>query len=36
LDCEKIRRDFGVRLPLWSTSLGPCLDVLADARQEVE
>jgi dTDP-4-dehydrorhamnose reductase len=35
LDCEKIQRDFGVRLPLWSTSLGPCLVVLADASQEV-
>ena len=35
LDCGKIQRDFGVCLPLWSTSLGACLDVLADARQEV-
>jgi dTDP-4-dehydrorhamnose reductase len=35
LDCAKIQRDFGVCLPLWSTSLDTCLDVLADARQEV-
>ena len=35
LDCEKFQRVFGICLPLWSTSLGPCLDVLADARQEV-
>jgi dTDP-4-dehydrorhamnose reductase len=35
LDCKKFQRVFGVCLPPWSTSLGPCLDVLADARREV-
>jgi dTDP-4-dehydrorhamnose reductase len=33
LDCEKFQRVFGICLPLWSTSLGPCLDALA-TRQE--
>ena len=36
LDCQKFQRVFGICLPPWSTSLGPCLDVLADARREVQ
>ena len=36
LDCQKAQRVFGICLPPWSTSLGPCLDVLADARREVQ
>jgi dTDP-4-dehydrorhamnose reductase len=36
LDCGKIGRVFGVRLPLWSTSLGACLDVLAACRRDVQ
>ena len=36
LDCSKVERVFGIRLPLWSTSLGACLDVLAASRQKVE
>jgi dTDP-4-dehydrorhamnose reductase len=34
LNCQKVERAFGIRLPLWSSSLGPCLDVLVDARRE--
>jgi dTDP-4-dehydrorhamnose reductase len=36
LDCSKIERAFGIRLPNWSTSLGACLDVLAASRQDVQ
>ena len=35
LDCGKIDRVFGIRMPLWSTSVGACLDVLAASRQDV-
>jgi dTDP-4-dehydrorhamnose reductase len=34
LDCTKIEKAFGVRLPHWSESLGPCLDALAADRAE--
>jgi dTDP-4-dehydrorhamnose reductase len=34
LDCGKFQRTFGTRLPPWSTSLGACLDILADAQPE--
>jgi dTDP-4-dehydrorhamnose reductase len=36
LDCSKIERAFGIRLPIWPTSLGDCLDVLAASRQDVQ
>jgi dTDP-4-dehydrorhamnose reductase len=35
LDCGKIDRVFGIRMPLWSMSVGACLDVLAASRQDV-
>lgn len=35
LDCGKIDRMFGFRMPLWSMSVGACLDVLAASRQDV-
>jgi dTDP-4-dehydrorhamnose reductase len=35
LDCGKTDRVFGIRMPLWSTSVGACLDVLAASRQDV-
>jgi dTDP-4-dehydrorhamnose reductase len=34
LDCKKFQRAFGTCLPPWSTSLGACLDILADAQLE--
>lgn len=34
LDCSKIARAFGVRLPPWQASLERCLDELADAHAE--
>jgi dTDP-4-dehydrorhamnose reductase len=34
LDCAKFQRTFGTCLPLWSTSLGACLDILADDQRE--
>jgi dTDP-4-dehydrorhamnose reductase len=34
-DCGKIDRVFGIRMPLWSMSVGACLDVLAASRQDV-
>jgi dTDP-4-dehydrorhamnose reductase len=36
LDCAKFQRAFGVCLPLWSTSLGTCLDILAAAQREAQ
>jgi dTDP-4-dehydrorhamnose reductase len=35
LDCGKTDRVFGIRMPLWSMSVGACLDVLAASRQDV-
>jgi dTDP-4-dehydrorhamnose reductase len=35
LDCGKIRRAFGISLPLWSRSLNICLDQVAAARAEM-
>jgi dTDP-4-dehydrorhamnose reductase len=35
LDCGKIDRVFGIRMPLWSMSVGACLDALAASRQDV-
>jgi len=35
LDCGKIDRVFGIRMPLWSMSVGACLDVLAASWQDV-
>ena len=35
LDCQKVQRAFGIRLPPWYSSLGTCLDTLADARRKV-
>src|SRR5262245_32916346 len=34
LDCGKFQRTFGTGLPSWSTSVGACLDILANAQQE--
>jgi dTDP-4-dehydrorhamnose reductase len=34
LDCGKFQRVFDISLPLWSTSLAACLDILAVARRE--
>jgi dTDP-4-dehydrorhamnose reductase len=36
LDCSKIARVFGLRLPAWQTSLERCLDELASARAEAQ
>jgi dTDP-4-dehydrorhamnose reductase len=36
LDCGKIARVFGLRLPPWQTSLERCLDELASARAEAQ
>ena len=36
LDCGKIDRVFGIRMPLWSASLEACLDVIAAAQKEVQ
>lgn len=36
LDCSKIARAFGLRLPAWQGSLETCLDELADARVEAQ
>ena len=35
LDCGKIDRVFGIRMPLWSMSVGACLDMLAASQQDV-
>jgi dTDP-4-dehydrorhamnose reductase len=32
LDCTKIERAFGIRLPLWSASITQCLDHLAETK----
>ncbi|MBO0765587.1 MAG: dTDP-4-dehydrorhamnose reductase [Hyphomicrobiaceae bacterium] len=34
LDCSRIARDFGIRLPPWQQSLAACLDALAAAPAE--
>jgi dTDP-4-dehydrorhamnose reductase len=34
LDCGKIDRVFGIRMPLWSASLEACLDIIAAAQKE--
>ncbi|HEY7548347.1 MAG TPA: dTDP-4-dehydrorhamnose reductase [Hyphomicrobiaceae bacterium] len=34
LDCSRIARDFGIRLPPWQQSLAVCLDALAAAPTE--
>jgi len=34
LDCGKIDRVFGIRMPLWSASLEACLDAIAAAQKE--
>ena len=36
LDCGKIDRVFGIRMPLWSASLEACLDIIAAAQKEVQ
>jgi dTDP-4-dehydrorhamnose reductase len=36
LDCGKIERVFGIRMPLWSASLEGCLDIIAAAQKEVQ
>jgi dTDP-4-dehydrorhamnose reductase len=36
LDCSKVARVFGLRLPPWQTSLERCLDELARARAEAQ
>ena len=36
LDCAKFQHTFGICLPLWSTSLGACLDILAAAQREAQ
>ena len=36
LDCSKIARVFGLRLPAWQTSLERCLDELASAQAEAQ
>jgi dTDP-4-dehydrorhamnose reductase len=36
LDCSKIARAFGLRLPPWQSSLERCLDELAAARAEAQ
>jgi dTDP-4-dehydrorhamnose reductase len=36
LDCSKIARAFGLRLPPWQSSLERCLDELASARAEAQ
>ena len=35
LDCGKIDHVFGIRMPLWSMSVGACLDMLAASQQDV-
>jgi dTDP-4-dehydrorhamnose reductase len=35
LDCGKTDRVFGIRMPLWSMSVGACLDVLTRSQQDV-
>lgn len=35
LDCSKLARDFGIRLPAWESSLDICLDQLIDTTQRV-
>jgi dTDP-4-dehydrorhamnose reductase len=35
LDCGKLARTFGIRLPAWQDSLERCLDRLARERQEI-
>jgi dTDP-4-dehydrorhamnose reductase len=36
LDCNKIARVFGLRLPPWQSSLERCLDEIAEARAEAQ
>jgi dTDP-4-dehydrorhamnose reductase len=36
LDCSKVARVFGLRLPAWRSSLERCLDELAEARAEAK
>ncbi|MFL5070270.1 MAG: sugar nucleotide-binding protein, partial [Xanthobacteraceae bacterium] len=35
LDCSKLERAFGLRLPAWQDSLDQCLDRLARDHQEI-
>jgi len=35
LDCTKLARTFGIRLPPWQASLDSCLDVLLATSQRV-
>lgn len=35
LDCSKLARLFGIRLPAWETSLGTCLDELVGSQSRV-
>ena len=36
LDCSKVARVFGLRLPAWRSSLERCLDEIAEARAEAQ
>jgi dTDP-4-dehydrorhamnose reductase len=36
LDCSKIERTFGVRLPHWEASLDACLDQIAASEMEAQ